>query len=63
MSKTSNVIRLRYMGADNYALGLKHGKVYIVSISCKAGYIAIMWNTSECLYTSLSDLNNEWVDP
>lgn len=63
MSNTNNVIRLRYMGEENYTLGLHPGRVYAVSIVCKLGYISVMWNTNECLYTSLLQLNNEWVDP
>ena len=63
MSNENNVIRLRYVGEEKYTLGLKPGKVYVVSIICKFGYIAVMWNTNECLYTSLLQLNNEWVDP
>ena len=62
MNKDSNVIRLRYMGADNYGLGLKHGRVYMVSIDCKAGYITVIWNANECLYPTLKALNAEWMD-
>ena len=59
MCDKNNVIRLRYMGEENYALGLEHGKVYVVSIICKSGYISVMWNTNECLYTSLENIVDE----
>lgn len=54
-------MKLRFIGANN-SMGLKHGKVYKVTIVVQDGYIWVNWGIRICPYSSLAAFCANWTD-
>lgn len=55
-------MKLRFVGEDG-SLGLKHGKVYDVTIGTTSQYLWVSWDSADCPYTSTQAFAENWQIP